>query len=183
MARSGGIGRCWFWVQNVGGASKMYFEMAPNYDSYVALDASTEPVFGQQRTYIRWAFTDLDRKTYEGNCTLFNKASSNFPSIINWPPWDSITTQWIVNGHHIGTTRMSAANTPTEGVVDQNLKVHGVDNLYVAGSSVFPTVGVPNPTMTIITLSIRLAGHVQTPGEEKGHRNKSLTMKHPLRRL
>ena len=173
MARSGGIGRCWFWVQNLGGASKMYFEMAPNYDSYVALDASTEPVFGQQRTYIRWAFTDLDRKTYEGNCTLFNRASSNFPSIINWPPWDSITTQWIVNGHHIGTTRMSAANTPTEGVVDQNLKVHGVDNLYVAGSSVFPTVGVSNPTMTIITLSIRLAEHVQTQVKKKATATKA----------
>lgn len=44
------------------------------------------------------------------------------------------TDQWTVNGHHIGTTR-SASTAPTEGVVDQDLKVHGVDNLYVAGAS------------------------------------------------
>jgi choline dehydrogenase-like flavoprotein len=56
---------------------------------------------------------------------------------------------------------MSASTAPEDGVVDQNLKVHGVDNLYVAGSSVFPTAGIPNPTMTIITLSIRLAEHIQ----------------------
>jgi choline dehydrogenase-like flavoprotein len=68
---------------------------------------------------------------------------------------------------------MSAANTPTEGVVDQNLKVHGVDNLYVAGSSVFPTVGVSNPTMTIITLSIRLAEHVQTQVKKKATATKA----------
>ena len=145
----------------------MYFEMAPNYESYVALDATTDPVFGQQRTYINWAFSALDEKTYETNCALFNKASSKFSSIINWPPWKNITTQWVVNGHHLGTTRMSASNAPAEGVVDQNLKVHGVDNLYVAGSSVFPTAGVSNPTMTIITLSIRLAEHVQTQIKKK----------------
>jgi choline dehydrogenase-like flavoprotein len=167
MARSGGVGRCWFWVQTVGLGSSMYFEMAPNFDSYVDLDAKTDPVFGQQQTRIHWAFTDLDKKTYETNCALFNKASSNFPSIISWPPWESITNQWVVNGHHLGTTKMSASSAPADGVVDQNLKVHGVDNLYVSGSSVFPSAGVSNPTMTIITLSIRLAEHVQTQIKKK----------------
>jgi choline dehydrogenase-like flavoprotein len=64
----------------------------------------------------------------------------------------------IVNGHHIGTTRMSA--DPTQGVVDANLKVHSFFNLYVAGSSVFPSAGISNPTFTIIALSIRLADHL-----------------------
>jgi choline dehydrogenase-like flavoprotein len=49
---------------------------------------------------------------------------------------------------------------PAQGVVDANLKVHSMDNLYVAGSSVFVTAGVSNPTFTIITLSIRLADHL-----------------------
>jgi choline dehydrogenase-like flavoprotein len=57
---------------------------------------------------------------------------------------------------------MSASTAPTEGVVDQNLKVHGVDNLYIGGASVFASAGISNPTFTIITLSIRLAEHVQT---------------------
>ena len=46
---------------------------------------------------------------------------------------------------------------PAVGVVDQNCRVHGVSNLFVAGSSVFPTVGFANPTLTIVALSLRLA--------------------------
>lgn len=137
----------------------MYFEMAPNFDSYVALDKTPDPVFSQPQTHIHWAFSVLDKQTYETNCSLFNEATGG---AISWQSWDSITNQWTVNGHHIGTTRMSASTAPTEGVVDQNLKVHGVDNLYIGGSSVFASAGISNPTMTIITLSIRLAEHVRT---------------------
>ena len=162
-AKSNGIGRCWFWANDQYGSSSMYFEMAPNYDSYVALDNTSDnppdPVFGQPQTHIHWAFSDLDKKTYETNCSLFKQATKG---AISWQNWDSIADQWTVNGHHIGTTRMSASTAPTEGVVDQNLKVHGVDNLYVGGASVFASAGISNPTMTIITLSIRLAEHVQT---------------------
>jgi choline dehydrogenase-like flavoprotein len=46
-------------------------------------------------------------------------------------------------------------------VVDANLKVHSLDNLYVAGASVFPSAGISNPTFTIITLSIRLADYLR----------------------
>ncbi len=60
--------------------------------------------------------------------------------------------------HHIGTTRMSA--DPKDGVVDPNLKVHDVGNLYIAGSSVFPTAGQSGPTMMLIGMAYRLAGHV-----------------------
>ncbi len=61
--------------------------------------------------------------------------------------------------HHIGTTRMH--DNPTEGVVDANCCVHEVSNLFVAGSSVFPTGGYANPTLTIVALSLRLAAHVK----------------------
>lgn len=60
--------------------------------------------------------------------------------------------------HHMGTTRMSLS--PSEGVVDANLKAHGIDNLYIAGSSVFPCAGHANPTLTIVALSLRLAAHL-----------------------
>jgi choline dehydrogenase-like flavoprotein len=59
------------------------------------------------------------------------------------------------NYHHAGTTRM--ATTPAAGVVDPDCRVFGVDNLYVAGGSVFPTSGYANPTLTIVALAIRLA--------------------------
>jgi choline dehydrogenase-like flavoprotein len=61
--------------------------------------------------------------------------------------------------HHMGTTRMH--HEPRQGVVDENCQVHGVSNLFIAGSSVFPTGGYINPTLTIIALAIRLADHLK----------------------
>ena len=62
--------------------------------------------------------------------------------------------------HHMGTTRMS--RSPDHGVVDGNCRTHGVRNLYLAGSSVFPCAGYANPTITIVALSLRLAAHLRT---------------------
>ena len=62
-------------------------------------------------------------------------------------------------GHHIGTARM--AHEPAQGVVDEDCRVFGVHNLYVAGSAVFPTSGQANPTLTIVALAIRLAHHIE----------------------
>ena len=50
---------------------------------------------------------------------------------------------------------------PALGVVDEDCRVHGVANLYVAGSSVFPTAGAANPTLTITALALRLADHLK----------------------
>lgn len=61
--------------------------------------------------------------------------------------------------HHLGTTRMSSA--PTQGIVNQNCQVHSVPNLYIASSSVFPTGGYANPTLTILALTLRLADHLK----------------------
>lgn len=60
--------------------------------------------------------------------------------------------------HHMGTTRMHA--DPHRGVVDPDSRVHGTANLYVAGSSVFPTCGFANPTLTIVALAARLGRHI-----------------------
>ena len=62
--------------------------------------------------------------------------------------------------HHMGTTRMS--DDPRQGVVDGDSRVHGIDNLYIAGSSVFPTVGSGNPTLTIVALSLRMADRLKS---------------------
>jgi choline dehydrogenase-like flavoprotein len=50
---------------------------------------------------------------------------------------------------------------PSRGVVDADGRVHGVANLYIAGSSVFPTSGSANPTLTIVALALRLADHLE----------------------
>ena len=62
--------------------------------------------------------------------------------------------------HHMGTTRMHI--DPKRGVVDPDGRVHAVANLYIAGSSVFPTCGYANPTFTIVALALRLADHLKT---------------------
>lgn len=61
--------------------------------------------------------------------------------------------------HHSGTTRM--ANDNKKGVVNRNLKVFALSNVYVCGSSVFPTNGWVNPTFTIVALSLRLSHHLK----------------------
>jgi choline dehydrogenase-like flavoprotein len=61
--------------------------------------------------------------------------------------------------HHCGTTRMHI--NPKNGVVNENCRVHGMSNLFVAGSSVFPTIGYANPTLTIVALAVRLADHIK----------------------
>ena len=60
--------------------------------------------------------------------------------------------------HHMGTTRMGT--DPARSVVDANLRLHEVENVFVAGASVFPTSGCANPTFTLVALSIRLARHL-----------------------
>jgi choline dehydrogenase-like flavoprotein len=65
--------------------------------------------------------------------------------------------------HHIGTARMNT--NPHEGVVDEHCRVHGVANLFIAGSAVFPTAGHANPTLTIVALAIRLATHLRHLGD------------------
>ncbi|MGO8918773.1 MAG: FAD-dependent oxidoreductase [Stellaceae bacterium] len=67
----------------------------------------------------------------------------------------SAIKQWRDYYHHMGMARM--ANTPSDGVVDRNLKVFGTGNLYVAGAAVYPSTGFANPTFTAIALGLRLA--------------------------
>jgi choline dehydrogenase-like flavoprotein len=72
---------------------------------------------------------------------------------------------WVVGpdttgpaAHNMGLTRMGA--DPASSVVDADCRTHDLDNLWVAGSSVFPTGGGMNPTLTIAALSVRLAEHL-----------------------
>lgn len=70
-------------------------------------------------------------------------------------PGDPAQMRFTDASHHMGTTRMS--ETPAGGVVDADGRMHGVDNLWLAGSSIFPTAGHANPTLTIVALTLRLA--------------------------
>lgn len=68
--------------------------------------------------------------------------------------------------HHMGTTRMS--DDPKKGVVDANCRIHGITNLYVAGAACYATSGAPNPTLTLVALSLRLSEHLKNQLELTG---------------
>ena len=81
--------------------------------------------------------------------------------LVNWVVNDGpiAPQQWMAGWHHMGGTRMS--DSPDQGIVDQNLRVHGTRNLYVGGSSVFPSGGYANSTLTIVQLSVRLSDEIE----------------------
>ena len=159
------IGRCWFWSPGPNDAgtstSNVYFEQAPNPLSCITLSNQKDPVFGQCQTHIDWQFNDLDEKTYTTTTQLFTAAVKKLmpTATVTCNSWDEIKSRVVVNGHHLGTTRMG--DTAKDSVVDKNLKSHDIDNLYVAGSSVWRSAGISNPTHSIIMFSIRLAEHIK----------------------
>jgi choline dehydrogenase-like flavoprotein len=74
-------------------------------------------------------------------------------------PIDPATYPVQVGFHHMGTTRMATA--PTRGVVDANCRIHSSPNVFVAGSSLFPTSGCATPTYTLVALALRLGAHLR----------------------
>lgn len=135
-------------------------EQAPNRDSRITLSKDRDAL-GSRKAILNWAFTELDYKTYAvGQRILTSELKRlNLGQVIA-PPLvpEGINSLVKGNNHHIGTTRMS--ERPSDGVVDKNLKVHDIDNLYVAGSAVFPNGGHAVPTMIIMSFAIRLAEHL-----------------------
>lgn len=70
----------------------------------------------------------------------------------------SVSDQAFDGFHQIGLARM--AKNPAEGVADADCRVHGLANLYLSGSCLFPTGGHANPTLPAVALAVRLADHL-----------------------
>tara|TARA_X000000950_G_C13920898_1_gene663332 strand:+ start:12704 stop:14251 length:1548 start_codon:yes stop_codon:yes gene_type:complete len=141
---------------------KIYFvmEQEPNFNSYVKLSESLD-FFGLRKSQINWQSTEVDYNSFKNSLFLIQqkfgiKNEEMFPKNL-FEFWKNAPLD--TQSHHIGTTRMG--NNSIYSVTDKNLKIHDINNLYVAGSSVFPTGGVSNPTLTIVALSIRLADHLK----------------------
>lgn len=137
-------------------------EQAPNPDSRVTIGRERDAL-GVPRARLDWRLSALDLHTIRTTVTLLAAevgavGAGRVQLAEGWQ--DDAWAERIVGGpHHMGTTRMS--NDPTRGVVDADSRVHSVANLYVAGSSVFPTSGYANPTLTLLALAIRLADHLR----------------------
>jgi len=134
------------------------WEQLPHPDSRVRLVAQRDAL-AMPRVALDWRLTSRDWRTLEAAHAAIDAAFR--AAGLGWldgEPNDAWRDATQGDFHHMGTTRMHA--DPAHGVVDAECRVHGVDNLYVAGSSVFTTSGSANPTLTIVALTLRLAAHL-----------------------
>ncbi len=137
-------------------------ELAPDPDRRVVLMTACDRL-GMPRLRLDTRIADSDFACYRqtiaelgrqllaartGMIRLNRSTRGEWLSVMDW------------GNHHMGTTRMH--NDPKRGVVDANSRVHGISNLFVAGSSIFPTYSASNPTMNSIALTLRLADHLRT---------------------
>jgi GMC oxidoreductase len=139
------------------GKIDLNWEQTPNRESRVTLDGGKDSLFGDPLPLLDWRTTAEDAaRNPRQAIDMVAAALSQLgylqtlqvkEPLINWP-----------GDHHMGATRMSAR--AEDGYVNADCRAHEVDNLYIAGSSVFPTVGYANPTLTIVGLALRLADHL-----------------------
>jgi choline dehydrogenase-like flavoprotein len=149
-----------------GGAPLVYAlfnfgEQVPNPDSRVSLADEKDP-FGLPRLTFDWRLSDIDKYALRRGHELIaaEVARSGYGRMrIDLPEEEEIILDGARGGpHHMGTTRMH--DDPRQGVVDANLRMHGVENFFILGASTFPTGGWANPTLTAIAFSLRLADHL-----------------------
>ena len=134
----------------------LYFrsEQAPEATNRVSLSFARDAL-GMQQTRLDWRVTSRDTQSIEGWLKAFARdVSANGLGYVV-PPAEGWEEGIIGGPHHMGTTRMS--DDARAGVVDSDCRVHSIDNLYIAGSSVFATGGYTNPTFALVTLALRLA--------------------------
>jgi choline dehydrogenase-like flavoprotein len=146
-------------------------EQAPNPLSRISLSTDLDEL-GVPRAALNWEFTSLEKKSILKIYEIIGQQAGAFGigrvklrddildgDVKSVPP--STSGGW----HHMGTTRMN--NDPNLGVVDENCKIHGIDNLFLAGSSCFPTGAGVNPTLTIVAMAIKLADHLKSKFKNK----------------
>jgi choline dehydrogenase-like flavoprotein len=150
---------------------RIFSEQAPNPDSRITLSEQRD-VLGLRKAKLDWRFSEVDRRTVQ---TMIETVGIEIGRLnmgrVQLPQWltdekdQGRFPSFRPGMHHMGTTRM--ADDPKKGVVDRNCQVHGVHNLFIAGSSVFPTASESNPTLTIVALAVRLADHLKSHLEKK----------------
>ncbi len=139
------------------------WEQAPDRANRITLDPDARDAHGIPRPVLHWRKGEMDLRTVRESALQFGthlaRAGRGRAKLFDWvfeggfPEDDE-----LAGNHHMGGTRMSAR--AGDGIVDADLRVWGQENLFVAGSSVFPSGGHANPTFTIVQLSLRLADHL-----------------------
>jgi choline dehydrogenase-like flavoprotein len=135
-------------------------EQRPDPTNRVVLSDDRD-AFGCPKLTIHWHYTEADKRSVQRAMIIFAEEVAQAGLGRLHLEWDyGAPSIWNPSiHHHMGTTRMH--ESPTQGVVDAQGRVHGVANLFIASSSVFPTGGYANPTLTILALALRLADHIR----------------------
>lgn len=143
---------------------QVIIEPAPDPDSRVTLAQDKRDALNMPRVEVDWRIDPLTRRTADRTLALIAQELESIgvakvdtgPLLEQhgWPASFEREGTW----HHMGTTRMH--DDERKGVVNRDGRVHGMANLYVAGSSVFPTAGANFPTITLTALALRLADHI-----------------------
>lgn len=147
-------------------AAQIYvgWEQAPRPENRIVLSPSERDAAGVPRVELHWTKGEAEHRTLLEGLRLFGRAMAERDfgrvRIADWVlaggPYP--TDQELAGNHHMGGTRMGT--DPATSVVDADCRVHGMENLFIAGSSVFATSGQCNPTTTIVALAIRLGEHL-----------------------
>jgi choline dehydrogenase-like flavoprotein len=132
-------------------------ELAPEPDRRITL-SSTRDAFGQPLPRLHWFVTERERDSMLRTQEILGKAFARAGvGRLSSPEEPEV---FPTAHHHLGTTRMHVDEK--QGVLDEHGAVHGMSNLFVAGTSTFPTGGYINPTLTAIALTIRLAERIKS---------------------
>jgi choline dehydrogenase-like flavoprotein len=140
-------------------------EQAPDPESRVTLSCETD-CFGMPRARLQWRVGELEVRTLTGFARTvaaeLERLSLGKVQLARGPEFGNREVLGAAHDmfHHMGTTRMS--RSPKHGVTRHDLRCHDVDNLFIAGPSVFPAGGVASPTFTALALTMRLADHLKT---------------------
>ena len=157
---------------------EIHGEQIPNPSSRITLLDSVDAL-GVRKVKVDWKYLPEDIESVKKTLDVFtDEFSKSGIGKFEYDPKnleEDLTRFGAYGGHHIGTARMGA--NPQTSVVDRNCKVHSVDNLFIAGSAVFPTSSQANPTLTITALALRLGNHLisqlnstQKNAVSKGHK-------------
>jgi choline dehydrogenase-like flavoprotein len=134
-------------------------EQVPDPDSRITLSDQRDRL-GMRLSRIDWRVSGEEARAVRRMAELmveqFSRVGIDPPELEDWVRDGAMLPQTVQDvAHPTGTTRM--ADDPAQGVVDAQCQVHGVDGLFIGGSSVFPTAGHANPTQLIVALAVRLA--------------------------
>ena len=145
-------------------------ESLPNPQSRVHLIDARDDIFGQPRIALDWRLTEADLIANRRATEILALELGRLGYGRVWSPLLKDNYAWPFptshGKHHTGTARM--AMDPKDGVVDANCRVHGISNLFIAGSAVFPTQGHATPTLTIVALALRLSDYLRERLTEGG---------------